>query len=620
MYTHHVTSPQLDRRRISIHSDSQPISLISTYVTGSLLSSPTLRCPVLHCAVLYYAVLCCPVIEHTYTRHPIGYSLAIVGIELYRLVLLMSYCADNTIDQITTQLNSSVSPVDYNEYIIYCQACNQLTHTLQQLQPSSTVTAANHSLDQLLLYFEQSVIDTCRVNTGLNHCYALDINNRSLKQPHQSNGLISVKPLALNELCVSIPRQLMLCSDTIFNTDNNIDPSLQPYYNVLSNDELISQDHSMILTLLLYYHKYVLSNKSSYAAYINILPHSHTLPLYQSVDVLCNNIQGGSTLIKILQHQMITLQQYCYIYQLFKTRHIPIPTYHQFLWCVATVCSRQNNIPMINGDSNNISCRALIPLFDLMNHSIHGTIVTDYNITTHSLESYTVDSLNVAEPLLMNYGNRSNTELYMYQGFIDQHNKHNIYDLIINLPDTDLSTQLYKIKYLMLNKVQMTPIYTIQLPLPYIPKLYQQQLESDNIDSAQHAKLQHDNDTRWYNMLHYLRVYCIINDDMSYALKTQAHHKKSMLIMPLSRPNEISVFSVLKQLLQLELEKFTSTLESDIELSMSCTITDTTKLAALQQRINDKQLLHDAIQLVNKWTLNIPTFIVEDLPPISDYQ
>ena len=88
--------------------------------------------------------------------------------------------------------------------------------------------------------------------------------------------------------------------------------------------------------------------------------------------------------------------------------------YDDFLWAVACVMSRQNEIPSAPGQPS--PTLALIPVWDLCNHS-SGNITTFFSVQTHTCDCYAMADFKQQEEFTIFYGPRTNSELLMQQGF-----------------------------------------------------------------------------------------------------------------------------------------------------------------------------------------------------------
>ena len=100
--------------------------------------------------------------------------------------------------------------------------------------------------------------------------------------------------------------------------------------------------------------------------------------------------------------------------------------YDDFIWAVACVMSRQNEIPSRLGHPPPIL--ALIPLWDLCNHT-SGYISTFFNVESSSCNCYAQQDFKVDEEYKIFYGKRTNSELLLQQGFVYEQNKHDQYSI-----------------------------------------------------------------------------------------------------------------------------------------------------------------------------------------------
>lgn len=94
-------------------------------------------------------------------------------------------------------------------------------------------------------------------------------------------------------------------------------------------------------------------------------------------------------------------------------------------WAASTVMTRQNRIPIDlidetaeEGDSSDLGPRpVLIPLWDMANH-INGQITTGYNEELQQVESQTLKPFAKGEQIFMHYGNRTNADFLVHNGYV----------------------------------------------------------------------------------------------------------------------------------------------------------------------------------------------------------
>jgi len=141
--------------------------------------------------------------------------------------------------------------------------------------------------------------------------------------------------------------------------------------------------------------------------------------------------------------------QFAFIFDILsQQRKPPLPldsfTYNEFIWAVSVVMSRQNQIP-IHGKRE----LALIPAWDLCNHET-GKITTFFDVELNALQCYAQRAFSQGDQIYIHYGNRPNSELFLYMGFVVADNPADSYRLKFPFPSATLDEVL-------LGKYQIEP-------------------------------------------------------------------------------------------------------------------------------------------------------------------
>lgn len=124
---------------------------------------------------------------------------------------------------------------------------------------------------------------------------------------------------------------------------------------------------------------------------------------------------------------------------------IPTFSYRDFRWAVGVVMTRQNRIPGKKDPSK--SALALIPGWDFCNFK-YGELATQYNdevsrsaspyrisveiecAQAHESESFTMENVKEGKQIYIHYGNRPNSKLLLFSGFIADDNKSDYVEVI----------------------------------------------------------------------------------------------------------------------------------------------------------------------------------------------
>ncbi|XP_053949447.1 actin-histidine N-methyltransferase [Anastrepha ludens] len=112
-------------------------------------------------------------------------------------------------------------------------------------------------------------------------------------------------------------------------------------------------------------------------------------------------------------------------------QQLNIDTEYAEFWAVSTVMTRENMIPrsrLLNetpkGDETSQqsdTIAALIPFWDMANH-FQGRVTSFFNIEKQEMESSAQSDFKVGDQIFIHYGDRSNADLMIHNGFINATN------------------------------------------------------------------------------------------------------------------------------------------------------------------------------------------------------
>ena len=140
-----------------------------------------------------------------------------------------------------------------------------------------------------------------------------------------------------------------------------------------------------------------------------------------------------------------------------------------FRWAMATVTTRQNQIPIgefVSPPEKQQQALTLVPGWDMMNHR-KGEMTTDFDTGNESIVFRTMEATRKGEEILMCYGTRRSDELLIYSGFVDETNKgDDLLLLDLSIPCAEGLAKMRKGIYKALTNVQlMDHIDTIEIAL-----------------------------------------------------------------------------------------------------------------------------------------------------------
>lgn len=270
-------------------------------------------------------------------------------------------------------------------------------------------------------------------------------------------GVVASADLEDDKLFLSMPRKCIMSTDTCVAAKVG---------GAIKGDRMCVSMPSLSLAVHLVME--ALDEESYWRPYIDVLPREHdlNLALYYTLDEL-KQLQGSPTYYDALKLHKSTVRQYIHVYSLLKRSghlHLPTLTFEDFRWAVVTVMSRQNNIP--SKDDPNKVIISLIPAFDHCNFRA-GKPATYYNTNDDRSESFTMEAVKKGEPIYIHFGDRPNSKLFIFSGFVfDEHATDSV-EFTLSLPDAE-KDPLHKLRQLLLSKHAMQGTTGFSCPLPMV--------------------------------------------------------------------------------------------------------------------------------------------------------
>ncbi|XP_071963340.1 actin-histidine N-methyltransferase-like [Antedon mediterranea] len=379
-------------------------------------------------------------------------------------------------------------------------------------------------------------------------------------------GIEAVTDVKEDDVFLSIPRSMMLTVETArqseFGKLAETDPILKSMPNVLLAVHVLSE---------------MFKPDSFWRPYLDFLPRSYSVPLYFN-EAEMSYLQGSQAFSESLKQYKNIARQYAYFNKLFHTSpdaaDVPLKnmfTYDGYRWAVSTVMTRQNQIPSTN---RKYQCTSLIPLWDMCNHT-NGKIRTGYDLSQNCSSSLALRDTQPNEQMLIYYGKRTNMEFLVHNGFVYPDNENDGVTVQLGISKND---KLYQ------KKTQLLSMFTLKSSVDsYIVQAGDTPLNKQ--------------------LLVFLRIFCMTEDELDVRFKCE--RKPEMLEMllhsevPVSKSNEIKLWTFLDTRLSLLLQIYKSTIEEDEQLLEQSTISEFSKLA-IQLRLREKQILHNAINHARK--------------------
>jgi hypothetical protein len=186
-------------------------------------------------------------------------------------------------------------------------------------------------------------------------------------------------------------------------------------------------------------------------------------------------LRGSACFRKALKQYQGTVQQYVLMLDLV-SHHAPAKgrlqrfSFDAFRWATASVMARQNPIPAEAHASlpgaGSLAARmtlAMIPAFDMLNHrQLDGAISTNFDVGLDASVTEAPVAVARGEQVYVYYGQRPNSMLFMYQGFVASDNAFD--DMVIPLPPLAPEDPFLKVKRMLLSKLGL-PHADCRIPL-----------------------------------------------------------------------------------------------------------------------------------------------------------
>nr|NP_727144.1 SET domain containing 3 [Drosophila melanogaster]Q9W3U1.2 RecName: Full=Actin-histidine N-methyltransferase; AltName: Full=Protein-L-histidine N-tele-methyltransferase; AltName: Full=SET domain-containing protein 3 homolog [Drosophila melanogaster]AAF46222.2 SET domain containing 3 [Drosophila melanogaster]AAO39485.1 RE55639p [Drosophila melanogaster]ACL91415.1 CG32732-PA [synthetic construct] len=257
--------------------------------------------------------------------------------------------------------------------------------------------------------------------------------------PGYQLGLRATRPLAKDELVLSVPRKLILSEE------NNSDCRL---FGKMTQATHLNLAYDLVI-------EKIRGEFSEWRPYIDVLPAKYNTVLYFTTKQM-ELLRGTAAAALAMRQCRVIAKQYAFLYKyahtmtepstgnrshpgergLFFTQHGLC--YKLYRWAVSTVMTRQNLVPSEKQESEDgpklIS--ALIPYWDMANHR-PGKITSFYATVSRQLECTAQEAVNTGEQFFIYYGDRSNTDLLVHNGFVDPNNTKDYVNIRVGLSLTD---------------------------------------------------------------------------------------------------------------------------------------------------------------------------------------
>lgn len=421
-------------------------------------------------------------------------------------------------------------------------------------------------------------------------------NVKVTEYPGYDLGLEAIQDLKKNEMFVIVPKKIIM-------SEESLSISLAP---IVTEIPMFDSMTNVKLAFALLLEK--INGDSFWKPYIDILPEKYTTVMYFNTNEM-QELKGSNCLSGALNQCKSIARQYAFIYKCIQNvktdqnngkitpGNVAFEslkekfTYELYRWAVSTVMTRQNFIPSSsynkstenNDDENssttskvNDSMPALIPLWDLANHK-DGEVTSAYNMELDRLESLSLSDYTKGEQIFMYYGNRSNADLLVHNGFIYPENTKDSVSIRLGLGNHD---ELYSDKSKLLDQLHIANNCELKV------------LQSPEYISP--------------HLLAFVRIFNMNQDQLNHWINTERAVDLLHIDCALETSLESKTWMFLQTRLCILLRVFPTTLEDD-EIALLNHQKGQSKLGhikamLLQYRILEKKILMNALDYAKQRT------------------
>lgn len=312
-----------------------------------------------------------------------------------------------------------------------------------------------------------------------------------------------------------------------------------------------------------------LNAQSKWKPYLDILPEKFRTVLYFTPTEM-KELQGTSAYSVALKQVKFIAAQYAFLYKYLMVAIENHPrveelrnnfTYELYRWAVSVVMTRQNIIPHEDGTRDSV----LIPLWDMANH-VNGIINTQYNDESRQIESFCLDDFETGQQVTMAYGNRSNQDFLIHNGFVYPQNENKELSIKLSLSKSDA---LFDDRVKLLEKLSLQPAGNFQVSPAFSNEL-----------------------------IAFVRVFNMSKEQINTWL--QAENTKDLLKpeLPLEVAFQKKIIQFLLIRIKILLKAFPTTFEEDAEL-LKENLSKNKKML-VQYRMLEKNILHEVLSTLEE--------------------
>lgn len=314
-----------------------------------------------------------------------------------------------------------------------------------------------------------------------------------------------------------------------------------------------------------------LNLNSKFKPYLDVLPEKYrTVLCFTPAEM--KELQGTMALSSAVKQVKFIATQYAFLYKylMMAIENHPVIdelkesfTYEFYCWAVSCVMTRQNLVPQgEKGEQESV----LIPGWDMANHS-NGAVNTLFNEATNSIESFCLKNFKSGEQVTMAYGDRSNEDFLIHNGFVFPANDNKNFSIKLSLSKAD---ELLEQRSKLLEVLEIRTSGNFQIAPTFSPEL-----------------------------LGFVRIFNMNKDQLTTWLAADNVKELRNPEFKLDKKFELKVLMFLLVRVKLLLKAFPTTLEEDEALLVE-NQAQKTKLMLIQYRMLEKRALNEIADEIQK--------------------
>ncbi|XP_017090647.2 actin-histidine N-methyltransferase [Drosophila bipectinata] len=263
--------------------------------------------------------------------------------------------------------------------------------------------------------------------------------------PGYELGLKATRDIQAEEKVLSVPHHTIFSMESLPESERNLIDN----FSALGNLKLV---YALII-------ERARGDQSPWKPYLDVLPAQYNTVLYYTPDQM-QRLQRTSVCSEAVRQCRLIARQYANMYT---CAHVPAKAtgtevankgayftahgvcYEVYRWAVSTVMTRQNLVPRKfhvkdeSGQENVLEeepVSALIPFWDMANHG-SGKITTFFDHSAGEVSCNAQQAYSAGEQFFIYYGDRSNAEFLVNNGFVDPDNHNDYVNIRLGLSPTD---------------------------------------------------------------------------------------------------------------------------------------------------------------------------------------